>query len=154
MFCINTRARRFMKERSMVSGHTDSRRGRKNTIGIACFFVLTLLCALFVTTAGAVTLLNDTFDNENGGNGQLNFSNFTNWNVTDGTVDLLGNGFFDFYQGNGLYLDLDGSTSNAATLTSSDIFSFSQNDSVTLTFDLAGPCGTSSPYLHWLASLR
>lgn len=122
-----------------MSDHPVSRRGRKNTIVIACCFVLTLLCVPHVTTASAVTLLDDTFDNENGGVGQINFFNLTNWNVTDGTVDLLGNGFFDFYPGNGLYLDLDGSTTNAATLTSRDAFSFSQNDNVTLTFDLAGP---------------
>ena len=33
----------------------------------------------------------------------------TGWNLVKGTVDIIGNGFFDWYPGNGAYLDLDGS---------------------------------------------
>lgn len=42
--------------------------------------------------------------------GKLDYSDFTNWNVVDGHVDLLGNGFFDVLPGNGLYVDMAGST--------------------------------------------
>ena len=33
-----------------------------------------------------------------------------NWTVTTGSVDVIGPGFFDFYPGNGRYLDMNGST--------------------------------------------
>lgn len=58
----------------------------------------------------------DAFDPENGGHGQLNFASFARWTVSDGSVDLIGNGLFDFLPGNGLYVDLDGSTGNAGRL--------------------------------------
>lgn len=38
--------------------------------------------------------------------GELNFTDFINWEVVDGYVDLQGNGFFDYLPGNGLYVDL------------------------------------------------
>ena len=127
-----------------MSHHSLSRRWQKFTFSITCCFTLLILCPPQLTSAAMTTLLDDTFDNENSGNGQTNFFNLTNWNVTDGSVDLLGNGFTDFYPSNGLYLDLDGTTGNAATLESKTTFSFNQNDRVTLTFDLAGPCDTLS----------
>jgi hypothetical protein len=40
----------------------------------------------------------------------LNYTPFANFNVTAGSVDLIGNGFFDFYPSQGRYVDLDGST--------------------------------------------
>jgi hypothetical protein len=41
----------------------------------------------------------------------LNSASFGgNWHVTDGTVDVIGDGSFDFYPGHGRYVDLDGST--------------------------------------------
>jgi hypothetical protein len=43
------------------------------------------------------------------GEGELNYKSFTNWNVTGGSIDLMGNGFLDFLPGNGLYVDLAGS---------------------------------------------
>lgn len=42
--------------------------------------------------------------------GQLNYDDFINWDVVDGTLDILGNGFLDFLPGNGLYVDMLGST--------------------------------------------
>ena len=58
-------------------------------------------------------LLEGSFDTENNGIGALNYEAFENWSVSDGAVDLIGNGFFDFFPGNGLYIDLDGSASDA-----------------------------------------
>lgn len=49
------------------------------------------------------------------GVGELNFDNFINWDVNSGHVDLIGRneggpGLYDFLPGNGLYVDLCGST--------------------------------------------
>ena len=65
------------------------------------------------------------------------YGGFTQWTVSDGTVDLIGNGFFDFLPGNGLYVDMDGSTGNAGTLTSMTPSLLAAGDYV-LQFDLAG----------------
>jgi hypothetical protein len=56
--------------------------------------------------AGNCTPAGDVIVNE----GELNYDGFINWNVLDGHVDLLGNGFLDLLPGNGLYVDLGGST--------------------------------------------
>ncbi len=105
---------------------------------------MTVLLAALLVCGGSlpvqsapIVLLDDTFDAEHGGSGTLNYYNLTNWNVTDGSVDLIGNGYFDFYPGNGLYLDLDGSTWNAATLESKEIFSLTPGE-YELRFDLGG----------------
>lgn len=42
--------------------------------------------------------------------GALNYDSFINWDVIGGTVDLQGNGFVDLLPGNGLYVDLAGTT--------------------------------------------
>ncbi len=86
----------------------------------------------------SIILLQDNFDSENGGSGALNYNGFVNWDVTDGTVDLIGNGFFDFFPGNGLYLDMDGSSANAGTLQSKLVFDFNTGDTITLMFDILG----------------
>ena len=51
----------------------------------------------------------DNFSSENGGVAQLAYTGFANWNVTAADVDLIGNGNFDFFPGNNLYVDLNGS---------------------------------------------
>ncbi|MEH2378664.1 MAG: PEP-CTERM sorting domain-containing protein [Nostoc sp.] len=111
-----------------------------NKIGIA----LTALTAIgFATTNSAIaasvtTLLQDSFDQENNSVPTLDYNPFSNWNVINGSVDLIGNGFCDFLPGNGLYLDLDGSTSQAGTLQSQKTFNFQAGDTVNLSFELAG----------------
>ncbi|MDJ0661811.1 MAG: PEP-CTERM sorting domain-containing protein [Crocosphaera sp.] len=94
----------------------------------------------------SVILLQDNFDSENGGSGALNYNSFVNWDVTDGTVDLIGNGSFDFFPGNGLYLDMDGTSANAGTLQSKSVFNFNTGDTITLMFDILGqnPGATSN----------
>ncbi len=89
----------------------------------------------------SVTLLNDTFNTENGGAGALNFSQFANWEVTRGTVDLIGvPSFFDYYPGNGLYVDLDGSTGQGGRMESRTTFTL--NPGVyELRFDLGNDPG-------------
>jgi hypothetical protein len=85
----------------------------------------------------STVLLEDNFDIENGGSGTLNFFGFTNWDVTAGSVDLIGNGFSDFLPGNGLYVDLDGTTSAAGTLESKKTFTLIPA-TYRLEFSLAG----------------
>lgn len=41
---------------------------------------------------------------------KLNYDGFVNWNVTSGRVDLIGLGLWDVRPGNGLYVDLQGTS--------------------------------------------
>lgn len=49
--------------------------------------------------SGKELIFEDNFDAENGGIGIYGHDSFINWNVTVGDVDLVGNGFDDFYPG-------------------------------------------------------
>ncbi|MGV8056444.1 MAG: PEP-CTERM sorting domain-containing protein [Smithellaceae bacterium] len=90
---------------------------------------------LAAAPGSAAVIFEDNFNAENGGTGVLNYNGFANWAVSNGTVDLIGNGFYDFQPGNGLYVDMDGSTSDAGMMTS--IISIGPGV-YTLQFDLAG----------------
>ena len=92
---------------------------------------------LFSAQASAGPVLIDNFDSENGGVGVLNYVGFDNWIVSGGTVDLIGNGFYDFLPGNGLYVDMDGSSGDAGLMTSNE-FTFLSGATYVLSFDLAG----------------
>jgi hypothetical protein len=81
-------------------------------------------------------LFSDNFNSENGGVPVLNYYGFANWTVTSGSVDLIGNGYFDFLPGNGLYVDLDGSTNQAGTMVSKPMAL--DAGSYLFQFDLAG----------------
>ncbi len=63
-----------------------------------------------------------SFGSENGGVPQLNYYGFANFNVSEGSVDLIGNGYFDAYPGNGLYVDLAGSTNQYGALTTKTVY--------------------------------
>jgi hypothetical protein len=78
----------------------------------------------------------DSFDGENGGVSKFNYIGFANWTVSNGTVDLIGNAWYDFQPGNGLYVDLDGSTRDAGKITSVPIDLV--QGTYELSFDLAG----------------
>jgi MYXO-CTERM domain-containing protein len=98
-----------------------------------------LIAIALVAAAGSAAqadIFSDNFDTENGGSGQLNYGGLANWTVSSGTIDLIGNGLFDFLPGNGLYIDLDGSTGDAGQLMSVNIFL--TPGSYTLFYDLAG----------------
>lgn len=95
-----------------------------------------VLSAVALTNAAGGVIFQDNFDAENGGNGALNYAAFGHWNVSAGTVDLIGNGAFDYYPGNGLYIDLDGSTFDSG-LFSSITLNLAAGDYV-LEFDLGG----------------
>lgn len=96
------------------------------------------LVAMFVglpVAFGGTVLLSDNFDTENGGVTTINHDSFANWVVSDGSVDLIGPGLADVYPGNGLYLDLDGTTNDAGVLTSAETFSLLPGE-YELRFDL------------------
>ena len=87
-------------------------------------------------SANASVIFSDNFDTENGGVEALNYTGFANWNVLYGSVDLIGNGgTFDFLPGNGMYVDLDGSTGTAGLM--GHVQMLTPGD-YTLSFDLAG----------------
>jgi hypothetical protein len=98
-------------------------------------FAATLVLMASVN-ANASVIFQDNFDAENGGNGVLNYTGFANWTTSDGTVDLIGNGYYDFLAGNGLYIDMDGSTGDAGKMTS--IALNLAPGTYTLSFELAG----------------
>src|SRR5215510_5502208 len=83
--------------------------------------LIALTLVVFTPTGQAATIFSDNFNTENGGTGQLNYAGFTKWTVSNGAVDLIGNGFFDFFPGNGLYVDLDGTVFQAGLLSSTPI---------------------------------
>jgi hypothetical protein len=82
-------------------------------------------------------ILEDSFDMENNEKGALNYNSFSKWVVKDGTVDLIGNGFYDFVPGRGLYVDLDGSTNRAGLFETRQVFQLDPGKYI-LSFDLAG----------------
>lgn len=103
-------------------------------MGLVC---AALVAGLFVSHASAATVVfEDDFNTEHGGTGVLNYNAFAKWTVSGGTVDLIGNGYFDFQPGYGLYVDMDGSTGNAGKLTSIDLNLAA--GTYVLSFDLAG----------------
>ncbi|NOX59975.1 MAG: PEP-CTERM sorting domain-containing protein [Planctomycetes bacterium] len=77
-----------------------------------------LVSGVLSTGAEGSVVFVDNFDGENGGTPTTNFNGYSNWTTTVGSTDLIGSGFFDVYPGNGLYVDLDGTTSEAGTLES------------------------------------
>lgn len=88
-------------------------------------FIKLLFCMSVVLSSASVyadtIVFQDNFNSENSGVGALNYTGFDKWAVSDGSVDLIGNGYYDFFPGNGLYVDLDGSTGNAGKMTSDSI---------------------------------
>ena len=103
-----------------------------------CSALLASALLLGIGSAQAAVIFSDNFDNENSGVGVLNYNSFANWVVQDGTVDLIGNGYFDFLPGNGLYVDMDGSTGNAGRMLSSTAIAITAGTTYTLSYQLAG----------------
>jgi hypothetical protein len=111
----------------------------KRTILAAALGLAIAVCA---GQAHAGVLLSDNFDSENGGAPQLNYYGFQNFTVTQGSVDLIGNGSFDFYPGHGLYVDLNGSTYQSGTLASNAVFG---PGSYTLSFEIGNNPSNQDP---------
>jgi hypothetical protein len=106
---------------------------RKIALAALCFL-------MFASSVSATMIFYDDFNSENGGIGALNYNSFTNWTVTDGTVDLIGNGYWQLNQplSYGLFVDLDGSTGNAGIMATSSTFTLLANTDYLFSFDLAG----------------
>jgi PEP-CTERM motif len=66
-------------------------------------------------TESAQLIFHDNFDNNVSGRNTPPI----NWTVTNGTVDVVGNGDQDYLPGNGLYVDLDGTSNSAGELRTS-----------------------------------
>jgi hypothetical protein len=93
-----------------------------NKKNLLALFILTVMASRSVVAQQFELLFYDDFDSENGQQGELNYSGFKNWRVVSGSVDLIGAGTpYDFLPGNGLYVDLDGTTNQAGTLESNAI---------------------------------
>jgi hypothetical protein len=79
--------------------------------------------ALFAFAAPAsATVVPDQFNSENGGAGTLNYYGFADYTVTSGSVDLIGAGFYDNFSGNGLYVDMAGTTGAFGALTTNTVY--------------------------------
>lgn len=111
---------------------------RQNKSGRAAAALVAAALMLGAGGAGAAVVFSDNFNGENGGVGALNYNGFANWSVGGGTVDLIGNGFFDFLPGNGLYVDMDGSTGDAGRMISSGSIAVTAGTSYALSYQLAG----------------
>lgn len=103
----------------------------KKIVTICVVFCMLSICA---NSGNADIIFEDDF---NSYSTATNWGGSANWTISDGTVDVLGPGYWDVLPGNGQYVDLDGSTNNAGVL-SSIVLDLQPGDYV-LTFDLAGP---------------
>jgi hypothetical protein len=109
---------------------------RKIAVVSAGAIALGLGATMAPAQAANITSLSDNFDTENSSSGVTNYTGFANWNVLGGgTVDLIGAGYFDYYPGNGLYVDLDGSNLSSGVLTTKSEFAAGQYQ---LSFKLGG----------------
>jgi hypothetical protein len=97
-------------------------------------FAATALMAA-TSAAFAAPVFSDNFDTDALG---LNTTSFVGgWTVSNGTVDTIGNpGFWDLIPGNGRYIDLDGSSSQAGMFSNS--VNLAANTTYVMTFSLAG----------------
>ncbi len=94
------------------------------------------MLVLSITGGASATLIfSDNFESDTVG---LNKTNFINWSVTDGTVDLIGTGTaWNWFPSYGKYVDMDGSTGNAGKMISSVPLNLTAGTYI-LQFDLAG----------------
>jgi hypothetical protein len=95
----------------------------------------TFTLMMFMYPARANLLLFDNFNSENGGVPASSYSAFTNWNVSSGTVNLVGPGDPYGLTGDGLFV---GFTTPYALLTTRATYSFNAGDVITLSFVASG----------------
>lgn len=113
--------------------------------------------AAFSCSANATILLEDNFDNEAPGVSSLNYDQFANFTVVEGSVNLVHSGD-ETYQGimectgqTGGCVDLAGYLTSAGTLRTAT-FQFLPGYRYTLSFDLSGSQRQFGPH-DWFASL-
>ena len=100
--------------------------------------------AVFALTgaAQAATIFEDNFDNEAL---ELNAS-LDKWTVAPGSVDVIGpGGPFDFYPGNGNYLDMNGSSVSEGKITTTGSLGLVLGKKYTLTFSYGANTSTGAP---------
>src|SRR5665213_3000020 len=107
---------------------------RKSSVALAA-------AVLFVWAGGgaiaAPIVVFDYFDQDPQSLNAVNLSG--NWTVSQGTVDVIGQGGpYDYYPNNGNYIDLNGSSFSVGGLNSTPAFAAG---SYTLTFNLGGSFG-------------
>jgi hypothetical protein len=103
----------------------------KKTLIICTVFCMLSLCA---GSSRAALIFSDNFDSYSAG---IPWPGEGQWTVTEASVDLIGAGTsWDLLPGNGLYLDMDGSTYNAGTIESIS-FALACGDYM-LSYDIAG----------------
>jgi len=123
------------KLRKLLEGTKESM--KRKLIKIALVWLVIWVLSPPPAQAGPTLVFLDNLDLEHGGTGIKNYTGFENWGVSDGSVDLLGNGYHDFFPDHGLYVDLDGSTLDAGKLSLDNPFNL-QPGTYVLTFELAG----------------
>jgi hypothetical protein len=98
-----------------------------------------MVYSIFLCVCIAMPAMGDLFsDNFNSESIGLNYTSFANWNVSNGSVDLIGVGSsWDWFPAYGRYVDMDGSTGDAGKLTTKTTFDLGPG-TYTLSFDLAG----------------
>lgn len=91
-------------------------------------------------------LLHEDFEGENDNRYQLNYDRFEQWEVVEGTVDLVGKPPFDDFlpREQGMYVDLDGSAKAAGTLRSRRRFTLTPG-TYRLLFRMAGTPRDNQP---------
>jgi hypothetical protein len=103
----------------------------KKILTISIVFCMLTICA-GSSKAGLVF-----FDDFNSYAAGIPWSATGNWTVTEGSVDMIGDGTtWDLQPGNGMYVDMDGTSDSAGTIESIDIH-LEAGDYV-LFFDVAG----------------
>lgn len=95
--------------------------------------------ALASLPASAAVVFSTPFDAENGGNSALNYTGWSGWTVSNGSVDLVRSGNFGITcrGGSGSCVDLDGSTGDAGQFTTA-YFNFNAGDLVRGDWYLSG----------------
>lgn len=95
--------------------------------------------AALTAPAHAAIKFSDGFEGETSATTALNYTNFQNWDVTDGTVDLVRQPDFGISCANGNFcVDVNGSTGNPGVFMTKDAFTFNADDIVTVTFNVSG----------------
>lgn len=106
---------------------------------LAALSTATAALALASLPASAAVVFSSSFDAENGGNSALNYTGWSGWTVSNGSVDLVRSGNFGIgcRGGSGSCVDLDGSTGDAGRFTTG-YFNFNAGDVVRGDWYLSG----------------
>ncbi len=100
--------------------------------------VAALMAAAPAAHAGVI--FSDNFDTQ-GSDNALSFNGFTNWTVTDGTVDYIRSGVqygINCVGNTGGCVDLDGSTMNAGVMSSKTVYNLLAGSTYLFSLDLSG----------------